>query len=100
MLEELDILKDSCVIITSDHGDELNEHGGLSHDGKMYQELIHIPLLLFETSREKGSIFEAFVSNIDIPPIIVNLFGIKLVKEFAGQNLIPCKSIRRKGMFR
>jgi len=25
------ILKDSVVIITSDHGDEFNEHGGLSH---------------------------------------------------------------------
>jgi len=33
-LEELGVLENTVVIITSDHGDEFGEHGGLSHDGK------------------------------------------------------------------
>ncbi len=34
-------------IITTDHGDEFGEHGSLSHDGKMYDELIHVPLIVY-----------------------------------------------------
>ena len=36
ILEDLNLLKDSFVIIFSDHGDEFGEHCGLSHDGNMY----------------------------------------------------------------
>ncbi|HHX77058.1 MAG TPA: sulfatase, partial [Firmicutes bacterium] len=35
-LEKEGILKDTIVILTADHGDEFNEHGGLSHDHKGY----------------------------------------------------------------
>jgi len=34
-------LGDSAVIITTDHGDELLDHGSLSHNGKFYNELVH-----------------------------------------------------------
>jgi arylsulfatase A-like enzyme len=44
ILEKFNVLKDSAVIITSDHGDEFGEHGGLSHDGKMYSELAWISM--------------------------------------------------------
>ena len=46
-MEKMGVLKDTAVIITSDHGDEFNEHGGLSHDDKLYSELIDVPLLIY-----------------------------------------------------
>jgi len=42
------VLKDSVIILTTDHGDEFAKHGGLSHDGKLYDELVHVPLILYE----------------------------------------------------
>ena len=48
--EEKGLLDNSTIIITSDHGDEFSEHGGLSHDGKMYKELIEVPFLVYDKS--------------------------------------------------
>ncbi|NIO19681.1 MAG: hypothetical protein GTN76_02755, partial [Candidatus Aenigmarchaeota archaeon] len=49
--------------MTSDHGDEFNEHGGLSHDGKMYSELIDIPLLIYDHDRSKSDVCETLISS-------------------------------------
>ncbi|MEM2951062.1 MAG: sulfatase, partial [Nitrososphaeria archaeon] len=62
ILEEFSLLKDTWIIILSDHGDEFSEHGGLSHDGKMYEELIHVPLLIRHPSEKKKIFYNKFVS--------------------------------------
>ncbi|HDN81131.1 MAG TPA: hypothetical protein ENG41_00185, partial [Methanomicrobia archaeon] len=38
---------DTIFIITADHGEEFREHGDLSHLEKLYDELLHIPLLFY-----------------------------------------------------
>jgi len=50
-LKKLGILGNTVIIVTNDHGDEFNEHGGLSHDDKMYSELIDMPLIIYGTER-------------------------------------------------
>jgi len=99
ILEKLNLLKNSVIIMTSDHGDEFNEHGGLSHDGKMYSELIDMPLLIYDYDRVKCEIYDTLVSNIDISPTIVYLFGLKSVKDFEGHSLLPFGDYPRKGCF-
>jgi len=98
-LEKLGILKDSIVIITNDHGDEFNEHGGLSHDDKMYSELIDIPLLIYDPNKDKGEVCDTLVSNVDIPPTIIHLFGLEPVPGFEGHSLLPLKDYPQKGVF-
>jgi len=83
----LGLLKDTAFIITSDHGDEFNEHGGLSHDDKLYAELIDVPLLVCGTS-ETGLCTDT-VSSVDIPPTILQLMGAKPAAAFQGQPLLP-----------
>ena len=99
ILKRLDILKDSVVILTSDHGDEFNEHGGLSHDDKMYSELIDIPLLIYDPNKDKEAICDTLVSNIDIPPTIVHLFGLEPVAGFTGYSLLPLENYPDTGVF-
>ena len=98
-LENLNILKDTVVIITNDHGDEFNDHGGLSHDEKMYRELIDSPLLIVEPDRTGALTCDNLVSNIDIPPTIVNLFGINPVSGFKGHSLLPIDNYPQQGVF-
>jgi arylsulfatase A-like enzyme len=90
---------DDVVIITSDHGDEFNEHGGLSHDGKMYDELINVPLLIYHPSLKTGKVSEVVTSNLDIPPTIVNLLGVEPAAAWQGQSLLPLESYDRNGAF-
>ncbi len=99
ILEKMGILKNSVVIIGSDHGDEFNEHGGLSHDGKMYKELIDVPLIIYDPSMEKGQVCDMVVSNIDIPPTIVHLFGLEPAEAFEGHSLLPLENYPDKGVY-
>jgi arylsulfatase A-like enzyme len=98
-LENLSLLQDTAVIITSDHGDEFGEHGGLSHDDKMYSELVDTPLLIYDPAKDEGEVCQKLVSNIDIPPTIVNLFGLGTVANFQGYSLLPLNDYPEKGCF-
>lgn len=88
-----DLLDNSTIIITSDHGDEFSEHGGLSHDGKMYSELINVPLLVYDKSYTSTTI-DTPVSLIDIPPTICSMMDVELVASFKGRPLYPFNSIK------
>lgn len=96
-LKSLNILDETVIIVTNDHGDEFNEHGGLSHDDKMYSELLDMPLVIYGTG-ESGRC-DTVVSNIDIPPTIVQLFGLESVPEFEGHSLLPPKDYPDEGVY-
>jgi arylsulfatase A-like enzyme len=99
ILEKLDLLLDSVIIMTNDHGDEFGEHGGLSHDDKMYSELIDMPLLIYDPGKDRGEVCDRLVSNVDIPPTIVHLFGLNPVGSFEGHSLLPLEHYPEKGCF-
>jgi len=96
-LDDLDLLKDTAVIITSDHGDEFNEHGGLSHDDKLYSELIDVPLLIYGAGEKAHS--HDVVSSIDISPTILHLFGMESNPAFQGRSLLPVSRYPEKCAF-
>ena len=99
ILEKWNVLKESWVILTTDHGDEFGEHGGLSHDGKMYSELVHVPLIIYEPMKEQREMCNVLVSTIDIPPTIVYLFGLRQVNYFQGHPLLPVSDYPVRGIF-
>lgn len=92
-------LDDTIVIITSDHGDEFGEHGSLSHDGKMYSELIDVPLFIYDPSLENGVVTDKIVSTIDLCPTIAYLFGLGKIAQFEGHSLLPPEEYPDKGVF-
>ena len=96
ILEKYGVLKDSVVIVTTDHGDEFGEHGGLSHDGKMYEELVHVPLLIYNAGQAEC---DTLVSGIDISPTILHILDLKKEKAYQGQSLLPIDSYEEKGVF-
>jgi len=99
ILEKYGVLKDSVIIITADHGDEFGEHNSLSHDGKMYSELINSPLLIYSNNRTSVKVYDKLVSHIDISPTIIYLFGLEPLKEFKGHSLLPLENYPQKGIF-
>ena len=93
------LLQDTVIMITSDHGEEFNEHGGLSHDGKFYSELIRTPLVVCNYDAEKGAVCDKLVSGIDIAPTIVDLFGLDPEPNFQGHSFLPVNGFPDKGCF-
>jgi len=80
------VYDDSIIIITADHGDEFLEHGGGSHLPKLYNEVLHVPLLI-KIPGEGLKVINKKVSLIDLSPTICNLLGIKVDSSFKGENL-------------
>lgn len=65
----------SLVMVSADHGDEFFEHGGYSHSHKLYDELLHVPLLV----RFPGAVpehVEELTELIQIPPTVLDCVGL------------------------
>jgi arylsulfatase A-like enzyme len=86
------LLDSSTIIITSDHGDEFSEHGGLSHDGKMYKELIHVPFFVYDRSHTH-TVIDTPVSLINIPPTICAMMDAEPAPSFKGKSLYPFENV-------
>lgn len=98
IFNSFNLLNNSTIIITSDHGDEFGEHGGLSHDGRMYNELLSVPLVIYDKTFLNSTI-EIPVSLIDIAPTICNLFNIEPPFSFKGKSLCPLDSVLPKTLY-
>lgn len=67
---------ESLIIITSDHGEAFGEHGCFGHSNSLYQEEIHIPLIVrYPGARERG-IREERISLADVPGLILHELGL------------------------
>jgi len=98
-LEKHDLLQDTVVILTSDHGDEFGEHGSLSHNDQLYSELIDVPLIIYGNVENKGKRCDTVVSSVDIAPTILHLFGLNPIEKFEGRSLMPLSDYADKGCY-
>ena len=74
--QELGQMDKTIFIITSDHGEELYEHGRIDHGHSLYEEQINIPFII-SVAENTGSVrIDEQVRSIDIMPTIFDLVGI------------------------
>lgn len=87
--EELGILEDTLLIITSDHGESLGEHGiWFDHHG-LYEVTARTPLIFYSPSIPAKEV-TATAQNIDIMPTTLSLLGVRGVpKDIDGADLSP-----------
>jgi arylsulfatase A-like enzyme len=78
-------LANTLVIVTSDHGEELFEHGDLGHAHTLYEELLRVPLILRHPQRYAGGARRAHeVFLEDLPATIAELLDLPLPAEWRG----------------
>lgn len=94
-----EILKNTLVVISSDHGDEFGEHGGFLHGPKLYDELLHVPLILCGPGLKKAVVTEP-VSLLDLAPTILDFLNIENPQNFQGKSLLPLinKKMKESGI--
>jgi len=86
-LKKLGILNKTIIILTSDHGEEFWEHDGFAHGHTIYNELLHVPLIIGYSSRLPGRHIKSYVQLLDFFPTILSLAGIKNDFELRGKDL-------------
>ncbi len=88
-IEEKWSLDDWVIIFTSDHGEQLGDHG-LSEKWVMYDQSVHVPLLISAPGRiEPGRQVDDLVQLFDIGPTILDFAGVTTPEHFEAQTLMP-----------
>ena len=87
-LADRGVLKTSLVIFTADHGQELFEHGGHDHGHALWQEVVHVPLVVWGPGIDSGR-EPTPVSLVDIAPTVLDGMGVAATMPFDGVSLWP-----------
>ncbi len=87
-LETNNLIGNTSIALTADHGEEFNEHGDLLHKEKLYDELLHVPLLVWDPDLKPKRI-RTPVSLIDLSPTLLHLLDVEIPQEMQGHSLLP-----------
>ena len=89
LLERRGILPNALVVFTADHGEEFRDHGLLLHGTSLFNELIHVPLLVVPPGPPRPLAVDANVSLVDVAPTLLALLGLPPEPHFEGRPLLP-----------
>lgn len=89
-LEEEHLIENTILIFASDHGESLGAHNENAHGFFIYQEAVHVPLIvvtpfesLFDQTRS------AVVSLVDVFPTMLDMADIPIPSQVQGKSLQP-----------
>ncbi|HEY4392946.1 MAG TPA: sulfatase-like hydrolase/transferase, partial [Polyangia bacterium] len=78
----------TIVVLAADHGEEFDEHGGRYHGSSLFEEQIHVPLLISVPGVSARDVDQP-VELIDIAPTVLNLLDIPVPARMRGTDLGP-----------
>ena len=96
-LQKRDLLKSTLIVIVGDHGEAFGRHGQTSHAGGIFEENLHIPLMLINPQLFRGEHFSLLGGMSDIAPTIFSVLNKPLPDAWQGENLFSIN--RRKRVY-
>jgi arylsulfatase A-like enzyme len=106
-VENLDLMKNTVIIFTSDHGYYFGEHGGIlgkmvfarDKNGKMkgngiwshspfYEEVTNTPLFIYMPG-VPASVYKGITSAVDLMPTVLEIMGCEIPSRVQGMSLLP-----------
>jgi arylsulfatase A-like enzyme len=86
-LHDLGVWDDTLFVFLSDHGEEFYEHGGFGHGGTLWNELLHVPLVVKPDRRDGETIasrrLAERVRTLDLLPTLLARLGVAAPAEEA-----------------
>jgi arylsulfatase A-like enzyme/uncharacterized membrane protein YbhN (UPF0104 family) len=88
-LRERGLYDDSLIVVTADHGEEFYDHEGWWHGMTLYEEMLHVPLVMkLPQQIRAGEIDESIVRHIDLAPTFISLAGADPPPAMFGESLL------------
>jgi arylsulfatase A-like enzyme len=81
------IADSTLLIFTADHGEEFLEHGAVTHGTNLYQNVIHVPMVICGPGITPDTISEV-VGQYDILPTVLTYYGIEVPEHVEGIDLL------------
>ena len=99
-LDSLEILEDTLIVVTSDHGEEFWDHAeleaslggdprgyyGIGHGHSLFEELLRVPLLFFGPGASSGLTVDDPTSLLDLAPTMLGLLDVRIPEQMLGKN--------------
>jgi arylsulfatase A-like enzyme/Flp pilus assembly protein TadD len=90
VLQRHGLYQNTVIAVAADHGEAFGEHGEKSHGIFLYDETIHVPLLLkLPGEKLAGERVEARVALADVAPSLLQTARIPIPSTMQGQSLLP-----------
>lgn len=105
LMDELDLWDDTMLIVNTDHGFLLGEHGWWAKMVQpIYNEIAHTPLFIWDPrSKRRGERRDSLVQTVDLAPTLLDFFGVELPEDMQGvplgQAVASDAPVRRAGLF-
>jgi len=89
-LELRGLTRNTLLVVTSDHGESLSQHGLATHGRALYRELIQVPLVLWYPEHiPAGARLNTMVTNASVPATVLDLLSDAQQSQFPAQSLVP-----------
>ena len=78
----------TLVVLTSDHGESLGEHGEATHGIFAYEATLRVPLVLYQPRILRPRVVSAPARHVDLLPTILDTLALPIPEGLAGQSLL------------
>ena len=84
------LLENTLIVVFGDHGEEFYEHGKTGHERTLYNEIVRVPLILWQPGRlPAGKRMDALTSLVDVMPTILDYASLPYEGPMQGYSLRP-----------
>jgi arylsulfatase A-like enzyme/cytochrome c-type biogenesis protein CcmH/NrfG len=99
-LEGFGVYDDALIVLLSDHGEGLGDHGEEEHGVLLYNEAIHVPLILkLPGGKRSGGTVARPAQLTDVVPTGLSLLGQPLPRELKGKSLLDLETVPERRIY-
>jgi arylsulfatase A-like enzyme/tetratricopeptide (TPR) repeat protein len=79
----------TLVLVTSDHGESLGEHGEATHGVFVYDSTLRVPWIMAGPGIPRGRVSAVVARGIDVAPTLLDYAGLRTASAMQGRSLRP-----------
>mgnify|MGYP006277193475 CR=1 FL=1 len=97
-LRERGLDENTIVVVVADHGEEFLDHGMMFHGRQLFQETVHVPLIISGPGVPRGDVVTEVVGQYDIMPTLMHLTDGQVPRQVQGVSLLPAAASPHEGV--
>lgn len=88
-VDELGLADDTLIVLTGDHGESLGQHDIYFDHHGLYEDVIHVPLIMRAPGTLRPAVAEAMVQHTDLAPTLLEAGGAAPMQRTDGRSVWP-----------
>jgi arylsulfatase A-like enzyme len=85
-LKSMGLYDNTIIVVTADHGQAFGERNLVGHGTSVYQDQVHVPLLIHFPGRKGGDVVQRAISGVDVMPTLLEAAGVSIPADLDGHS--------------